>query len=115
MADGSGKLAEGGTKLTSGLEDLQTGLASLGQGLGNASDQLKSVSTESKNAEILSNLLNLSKTDNDQVPVNGIAIAPYMISVALFLQQYQQIWYLRNCLQDVIQRAVGLGWNLELK
>ncbi|HEV6575079.1 TPA: hypothetical protein VZG79_001095 [Streptococcus pneumoniae] len=82
MADGSGKLAEGGTKLTSGLEDLQTGLASLGQGLGNASDQLKSVSTESKNAEILSNPL---KTDNDQVPVNGIAIAPYMISVALFV------------------------------
>ncbi|CVW26947.1 integral membrane protein [Streptococcus pneumoniae] len=85
LADGSGKLAEGGTKLTSGLEDLQTGLASLGQGLGNASDQLKSVSTESKNAEILSNPLNLSKTDNDQVLVNGIAIAPYMISVALFV------------------------------
>lgn len=62
LADGSGKLAEGGTKLTSGLEDLQTGLASLGQGLGNASDQLKSVSTESKNAEILSNPLNLSKS-----------------------------------------------------
>ena len=85
LADGSGKLAEGGTKLTSGLEDLQTGVVSLGQGLGNASDQLKSVSTESKNAEILSNLLNLSKTDNDQVPVNGIAMAPYMISVALFV------------------------------
>ena len=85
LADGSGKLAEGGTKLTSGLEDLQTGVASLGQGLGNASDQLKSVSTESKNAEILSNPLNLSKTDNDQVPVNGIAMAPYMISVALFV------------------------------
>ena len=85
LADGAGKLAEGGTKLTSGLEDLQTGVASLGQGLGNASDQLKSVSTESKNAEILSNPLNLSKTDNDQVPVNGIAMAPYMISVALFV------------------------------
>ena len=85
LADGTGKLAEGGTKLTSGLEDLQTGVASLGQGLGNASDQLKSASTESKNAEILSNPLNLSKTDNDQVPVNGIAMAPYMISVALFV------------------------------
>ena len=85
LADGSGKLAEGGTKLTSGLEDLQTGVASLGQGLGNASDQLKSESTESQNAEILSNPLNLSKTDNDQVPVNGIAMAPYMISVALFV------------------------------
>ena len=85
LADGSGKLAEGGTKLTSGLEGLQTGVVSLGQGLGNASDQLKSASTESKNAEILSNPLNLSKTDNDQVPVNGIAMAPYMISVALFV------------------------------
>ena len=85
LADGAGKLAEGGTKLTSGLEGLQTGLVSLGQGLSNASDQLKSASTESKNAEILSNPLNLSKTDNDQVPVNGIAMAPYMISVALFV------------------------------
>ena len=85
LADGAGKLAEGGTKLTSGLEGLQSGVASLGQGLGNASDQLKSASTESKNAEILSNPLNLSKTDNDQVPVNGIAMAPYMISVALFV------------------------------
>lgn len=85
LADGAGKLAEGGTKLTSGLEGLQTGVASLGQGLGNASDQLKSASTESKNAEILSNPLSLSKTDNDQVPVNGISMAPYMISVALFV------------------------------
>ena len=85
LADGAGKLAEGGIKLTSGLEGLQTGVASLGQGLGNASDQLKSASTESKNAEILSNPLSLSKTDNDQVPVNGIAMAPYMISVALFV------------------------------
>lgn len=85
LADGAGKLAEGGTKLTSGLEGLQTGVVSLGQGLSNASDQLKSASTESKNAEILSNPLNLSKTDNDQVPVNGIAMAPYMISVALFV------------------------------
>ena len=85
LADGARKLAEGGTKLTSGLEDLQTGVASLGQGLSNASDQLKSASTESQNAEILSNPLSLSKTDNDQVTVNGIAMAPYMISVALFV------------------------------
>ena len=85
LADGAEKLAEGGTKLTSGLEGLQTGVASLGQGLSNDSDQLKSASTESQNAEILSNPLNLSKTDNDQVTVNGIAMAPYMISVALFV------------------------------
>ncbi len=41
---------------------------------------------ESKNAKGTSNPLSLSKTDNDQVPVNGIIMAPYMISVALLLQ-----------------------------
>ena len=85
VADGAGKLAAGGTTLTSSLEDLQTGVDSLGKGLGNANNQLKSASTESENAETLSNPLVLSKTDNDQVPVNGIAMAPYMISVALFV------------------------------
>ena len=85
IADGTGKLAEGGATLTAGIESLQVGTTDLGQGLRSASNQLKSASTESKNAEILSNPLNLSKTDNDQVPVNGIAMAPYMISVALFV------------------------------
>ena len=85
IADGTGKLAEGGATLTAGIESLQVGTTDLGQGLRSASNQLKSASTESKNAEILSNPLNLSKTDNEQVHVNGIAMAPYMISVALFV------------------------------
>ena len=85
LADGSGKLAEGGTKLTAGIESLQIGTTDLGQGLSNASNQLKSASTESKNAETLAGPLSLSKTDNDHVPVNGIGMAPYMISVALFV------------------------------
>lgn len=85
IADGAGKLAEGGTTLTTGIESLQVGTTDLGQGLRSASNQLKSASTESKNAETLTEPLSLSKTDNDQVPVNGIAIAPYMISVALFV------------------------------
>ena len=85
LADGSGKLAEGGTKLTAGIESLQIGTTDLGQGLSSASNQLKSASTESKNAETLAGPLSLSKTDNDHVPVNGIGMAPYMISVALFV------------------------------
>ena len=85
IADGAGKLAEGGATLTAGIESLQVGTTDLGQGLRSASNQLKSASTESENAETLSDPLVLSKTDNDQVPVNGIAMAPYMISVALFV------------------------------
>ena len=85
IADGAEKLAEGGATLTAGIESLQVGTTDLGQGLRSASNQLKSASTESENAETLSDPLVLSKTDNDQVPVNGIAMAPYMISVALFV------------------------------
>ena len=85
IADGAGKLADGGATLTAGIESLQVGATGLAKGLSNASNQLKSASTESNNAEILSEPLSLSKTDNDQVPVNGIAMAPYMISVALFV------------------------------
>ena len=85
IADGAGKLADGGTTLTAGIESLQVGATGLEHGLNSASNQLKSASTESNNAEVLSEPLSLSKTDNDQVPVNGIAMAPYMISVALFV------------------------------
>ena len=85
IADGAGKLAEGGATLTAGIESLQIGTTDLGQGLSSASNQLKSASTESKNAETLAGPLSLSKTDNDHVPVNGIGMAPYMISVALFV------------------------------
>ena len=85
IADGAGKLADGGTTLTAGIESLQVGSTGLGEGLNSASNQLKTASTEPNNAEVLSEPLSLSKTDNDQVPVNGIAMAPYMISVALFV------------------------------
>ena len=85
IADGAGKLADGGTTLTAGIESLQVGATGLEHGLNTASNQLKLASTESNNAEVLSEPLSLSKTDNDQVPVNGIAMAPYMISVALFV------------------------------
>ena len=85
LADGAGKLAEGGVTLTAGINSLQVGATGLEQGLSSASNQLKSASTESKNAETLAGPLSLSKTDNDHVPVNGIGMAPYMISVALFV------------------------------
>ena len=85
IADGARKLADGGTTLTAGIESLQVGATGLEHGLNAASNQLKAASTESNNAEVLSEPLSLSKTDNDQVPVNGIAMAPYMISVALFV------------------------------
>ena len=85
IADGSGQLATGGQVLVGGLADLQTGSQNLSQGLSSAKDQLNSASTEKENASVLSDPITLSKTDHDNVSVNGVGMAPYMISVALFV------------------------------
>ncbi len=85
IAEGSEKLADGGNTLSSGLETLYGGVTTLSTGLMDANEKLALASTEETNAKTLSNPLALSKTDDDAVAVNGIAMAPYMISVALFV------------------------------
>ena len=85
IAEGSEKLADGGNTLSSGLETLYGGVTTLSTGLMDANEQLALASTEETNAKTLSNPLVLSKTDDDAVAANGIAMAPYMISVALFV------------------------------
>lgn len=85
IAEGSEKLADGGNTLSTGLETLYDGVTTLSTGLTDANEQLALASTEETNAKTLSNPLALSKTDHDAVAVNGIAMAPYMISVALFV------------------------------
>lgn len=85
IADGAEKLADGGNTLSSGLETLYGGVTTLSTRLMDANEQLALASTEETNAKTLSNPLALSKTDHDAVAVNGIAMAPYMISVALFV------------------------------
>ncbi|MBP2624158.1 YhgE/Pip domain-containing protein [Streptococcus oricebi] len=85
IADGSGQLADGGLSLTGNLASLTNGADSLTSGLTNANGQLSLLNTDNSNALALSDPLALSKTDNDHVGANGIAMAPYMISVALFV------------------------------
>lgn len=85
IAEGSEKLADGGNTLSAGLETLYGGVTTLSTGLMDANEQLALASIEETNAKTLSNPLALSKTDHDAVAVNGIAMAPYMISVALFV------------------------------
>lgn len=85
IASGANQLAQGSEILQSGLGKLSDGSSQLNQGLTDAEGQLKQASTEPTNADLLADPLSLSKTDKDQVAVNGIAMAPYMISVALFV------------------------------
>ena len=85
IASGADQLAQGSEILQSGLGKLSDGSSKLNQGLIEAEGQLQQASTEPTNADLLADPLSLSKTDTDQVAVNGIAMAPYMISVALFV------------------------------
>ena len=85
LASGSGQLAAGSGTLTSGLTTLTSGLSTLSSSLTDASKQLSLVSVTSKNAKLVSNPVSTKETDNDNVKVNGIGMAPYMIAVSLMV------------------------------
>lgn len=85
LASGSSKLAAGSGTLTNGLTTLTSGLSTLSSSLTDASKQLSLVSVTSKNAKLVSNPVSTKETDNDNVKVNGIGMAPYMIAVSLMV------------------------------
>ena len=85
LASGTEKLADGSSALTDNLSKLTEGTSDLSNGLTNAGDKLSTVSTKEDNAKTLADPLTLSKTDENKVEKNGIGMAPYMISVALFV------------------------------
>ncbi|WP_049508339.1 YhgE/Pip domain-containing protein [Streptococcus anginosus] len=85
IADGSTKLADGSSTITSNLGALVSGADSLTAGLTDAKNQLSMVTTNKANAKALANPLTTKKIDKDHVGKNGIGMAPYMISVALFV------------------------------
>ena len=85
LANGTEKLADGSSALTDNLSKLTVGTSDLSNGLSDAGDKLSAVSTKEDNAKTLVDPLTLSKTDENKVEKNGIGMAPYMISVALFV------------------------------
>lgn len=85
LASGTEKLADGSSALTDNLSKLTVGTSDLSNGLSDAGDKLSAVSTKDDNAKTLADPLTLSKTDENKVEKNGIGMAPYMISVALFV------------------------------
>ena len=81
LTSGMNQLASGATQLTGKSGELVAGAGKLADGVG----QLNVATTEKENAKTLADPVTLSKTDRDNVPVNGVGMAPYMISVALFV------------------------------
>lgn len=78
-------LSDGAAKLAKGNETLANGTATFDTALKNSSSELSNLPTAVTNATALSNPVTLNHADSDHVPNNGVAMSPYMISVALFV------------------------------
>lgn len=78
-------LQNGSSQLSNGLSALSSNLGTFSLGLDTIARQLSLVSVTDKNADTIARPLIVSHKDKDSVPVNGIAMAPYMVSVSLMV------------------------------
>lgn len=85
ISSGSGQLAAGSNKLDDALHQVKDGLVTLTDSLKEGADKIEDTNTGDSAANAIARPVNTSHTDNDKVPNNGTAMAPYMLSVALFI------------------------------
>lgn len=98
LNSGASQLAEGALKISSGSNQLAAGSATLGEGLTAIGDGTNTLTSSLKDASKKSNIKSTSKTykqmstpvDTEKkeltnMPNNGHAMAPYMMSVALYV------------------------------
>ena len=98
LNSGASQLAEGALKISSGSNQLAAGSATLGEGLNTIGEGTNTLTSSLKDASKKSNIKSTSKTykqmstpvDTEKkeltnMPNNGHAMAPYMMSVALYV------------------------------
>lgn len=98
LNSGASQLAEGALKISSGSNQLAAGSATLGEGLNTIGEGTDTLTNSLKDASKKSNIKSTSKTykqmsspvDTEKkeltnMPNNGHAMAPYMMSVALYV------------------------------
>lgn len=85
LNDGSVKLAEGSKTLGEGLSDAKTGTKTLSDGLKDGAKQTEGINLEEENLDMFSAPLDTKEVKITQVENNGHAMAPYMMSVALWV------------------------------
>ena len=78
LADGSGELADGIDRLTDGAGTLQSSLA-------DGAEEIRSTNTGDATVEMFAAPVTATETQLTQVPNNGHGMAPYMMSVALWV------------------------------
>ena len=85
ISDGAAKLAEGSQTLGSGIFDVRKGSQTLKKGLEDGAKQVSSLSATKDTFDMFSAPVEASGTQKTYVENNGHAMAPYMMSVALWV------------------------------
>lgn len=98
ITSGAGQLASGAQQISSGSQQLQSGSTQMGSGLDQLSDGTTDLTTQLANGAKKSNVdpskltyaqvakpTTTKHTERDDDPNNGTGMAPYMISVSLFV------------------------------
>ncbi|MFT8704537.1 MAG: YhgE/Pip domain-containing protein [Bifidobacterium sp.] len=85
IATGSKELSQAQAQVSSGADAVSNGLGTLSGKLSDGSTSIAKVNTTSHAAQAVSAPVTSKHTDHDKVANNGTGMAPYMISVALFV------------------------------
>ena len=91
LNSGASQLAEGALKISSGSNQLAAGLTTIGDGTNTLTSSLKDASKKSnikstnKTYKQMSTPVDTQKKEITNIPNNGHAMAPYMMSVALYV------------------------------
>lgn len=85
IASGSSQLAAGSTTLGNGIASLQTGSKTLKDSLQEGADQVKSIKATKKTRKMFAAPVKAKNVEYSHVDNNGHAMAPYMMSVGLFV------------------------------
>ncbi|MFC4770451.1 YhgE/Pip domain-containing protein [Enterococcus hermanniensis] len=109
ISSGAGQLSNGEGKVTTSLGQINDGINSLTDSLNNGANKVQQVNTSKSAAAAISQPVQTTHIDKDKVANNGTAMAPYMMSVALFVGCLTT-----NLLFDVVKPkkkpTSGLAW-----
>ncbi|WP_052712217.1 YhgE/Pip family protein [Domibacillus indicus] len=85
LSDGAGKLVSGSEKLTKGSEELEKGTKELQTELAKAADESGEVKADDQTYDMVADPVQIDKKAFHEVPNYGTGMAPYMLSLGLFV------------------------------
>ena len=85
ISSGAGKLLEGSRELGDGIGQVSEGADTLSKELGSGADQIRETNTSDQAADMFAAPVDTEETQITEVANNGHAMAPYMMSVGLWV------------------------------